>query len=200
MLITKGLGSWVFLASIITTLDLPADSPDERSCGECRLCIDACPTQAITEPYHLDARLCIAYLTIEQDGTIPENLREKTGPWTFGCDICQEVCPHNARQTGSGLELGLAQVLSLRSEQKYQEHFGGTALKRSGREGLLRNACVAAANLGRADLLPLLVGLSSDPSALVREHAAWAVEQLNSILDRRNASEQVPVSSGPVEE
>jgi epoxyqueuosine reductase len=195
MLITKGLGSWVFLASVITTLDLPADSPDERSCGECRLCIDACPTQAITEPYRLDARLCIAYLTIEQDGPIPETLREKTGPWAFGCDICQEVCPHNALSfrrkpesisswtpASAGVTAGLAEILSIRTEDEFQKLFGGTAITRSGREGLIRNACVAAANLGRTDLLPNLTRLTSDPSALVREHAAWAVERLEVLL------------------
>jgi len=180
MLITKGLGSWVFLASVITTLDLPADSPDERSCGECRICIDACPTQAITEPYRLDARLCIAYLTIEQDGPIPENLREKTGPWTFGCDICQEVCPHNTRNTPANLEMGLAQVLSMQTDEEFRDYFGGTALTRAGRVGLIRNACVAAANLGREDLLPQLNALAAeDPSFLVREHAQWAIERLS---------------------
>jgi epoxyqueuosine reductase len=199
MLITKGLGSWVFLASVITTLDIAADSPDERSCGECRLCIDACPTQAITEPYQLDARLCIAYLTIEQDGLIPETLREKIGPWAFGCDICQEVCPHNARSTNADLTLGLAEVLALESEQEFEKRFAGTSMMRSGHDGLIRNACIAAGNLGRTDLLPVLKRLAQNKNPLISEHAAWAVERLGSISDQKNASAPVPVSSGPVE-
>ncbi len=199
MLITKGLGSWVFLASVVTTLDLPVDSPDERSCGECRLCIDACPTQAITEPYCLDARLCIAYLTIEQDGPIPEALREKTGPWAFGCDICQEVCPHNVRSTNANLELGLAEVLALESKQEFETRFAGTSMMRSGHEGLIRNACVAAGNLGRTDLLPVLKRLAQNKNPLISEHAAWAVERLASISDRKNASGPVPISSESAE-
>jgi len=197
MLITKGLGSWVFLASVITTAELPVDSPDERSCGECRLCIDACPTQAITAAFELDARRCIAYLTIEKDGPIPEDLRGKTGPWVFGCDICQEVCPHNARSTGAPMELGLAQILSIGTEEEFQKQFSGTALTRAGRDGLLRNACVAAANLGRADLVPVLKALTVSSSPLLREHASWAIRKIEVISSRTNASEPSPGSAGP---
>jgi epoxyqueuosine reductase len=188
MLITKGLGSWVFLASVVTTLKLPADAPDERSCGDCRLCIDACPTQAITAPYELDPRRCIAYLTIESSQPIPPDLRKAVGPWIFGCDICQDVCPHNARPSNEVLaslepaphtQLGLADILALRSDEEFQRTVTGTALVRAGRDGLLRNACVAAANLGRVDLLPLLRKLAEkDSSSLVREHAAWSVNEL----------------------
>ncbi len=186
MLITQELGSWVFLASVITTLDLAPDAPDERSCGECRLCIDACPTQAITEPFHLDARLCIAYQTIESDGPVPEDLKPKMGGWIFGCDICQEVCPHNSRSlrvipavvSGNDM-LSLSQILCIRNEEEFKKRFAGTAFARAGREGLIRNACVAAANLGRRDLRPELERLSrQDPHAVVRGEAAWALERL----------------------
>jgi epoxyqueuosine reductase len=181
MLITKGLGSWVFLASVITTLDLPADGPDTRTCGQCRLCIDACPTDALQKPYELDARLCISYLTIEQDSAIAEPLREKTGPWMFGCDICQEVCPHNAVTGGPSPHLNLKEVLSIKTDDEFRERFGGTAFMRAGREGLLRNASLAAVHLGRKDLLPLLDALSAEPNESVREQAAWSAKRLRPI-------------------
>ncbi len=179
MLITRGLGSWVFLASVITTLDLPPDRSDERSCGECRLCLAACPTQAITEPYHLDARLCIAYWTIEHGGSLPQDLRKKMGPWVFGCDVCQEVCPHNALDLAGAFEMGLRELLSIPTEDAFAQAFSGTAFMRAGRSGMIRNACVAAANLQRKDLLPQLQALCDDRELVVREHAAWAVEKLS---------------------
>lgn len=182
MLITKGLGSWVFLGSILTTADFPPDVPDERSCGECRLCIDACPTQAITAPFSLDPRRCISYLTIESEKPIPEDLRPGMGGWIFGCDVCQEVCPHNVRgkpPTQDPPMPTLATILSLQSEEDFRQRFAGTPVLRSGREGLVRNACVAAANLGRRDLIGLLQSLSeSDSSPIVREHARWAAQRL----------------------
>lgn len=179
MLITKGLGSWVFLANVVTTLDVPPDAPDDRSCGECRLCIDACPTQAITAPFTLDARRCIAYLTIEQEGPTDQELRGRTEGWIFGCDICQEVCPHNARSSAGGATLPLAEILAISDDDKFHARFAGTPLIRAGRRGLLRNACLAAANLGRHDLVPQLEKLSrQDPHAVVREQAAWALQRL----------------------
>jgi epoxyqueuosine reductase len=189
MLITKGLGSWVFLAVVVTTLELPIDSPDERSCGECRLCIDACPTDAITEPFTLDARRCIAYLTIEKDGPIDAPLRGKMGEWIFGCDVCQEVCPHNVRPMPAAVSellpsgharARLADILAIDGEEDFKALYAGTPLMRAGRESLVRNACVAAANLGRQDLTDRLRILArSDSSPIVREHAVWAVERLS---------------------
>jgi epoxyqueuosine reductase len=183
MLITKGLGSWVFLANVITTLDLPADAPDTRSCGSCRICIDACPTGALDEPYQMDARRCIAYLTIEQKNIIPHRLAEHLQGWVFGCDICQEVCPHNtlrdSQQRHSGMRMRLSEILSLGDEEEFRSKFAGTAFMRAGRAGLLRNACVAAANLERRDLIPRLEALSrGDPHAVVREEATWALQRL----------------------
>lgn len=181
MLITKALGSWVFLASVVTTVELPVDQPDDRSCGDCRLCMDACPTQAITEPYRLDARLCIAYLTIENRQAIPEVLRKKMGPWVFGCDICQEVCPHNSGRTPAAKSLSLREVLSLKTEAEFAERFSGSAMTRSGLKGLLRNACVASAQLKRIDLSPLIAPLAQDADPVLRETARWTLEQLRTI-------------------
>ena len=191
MLITRGLGSWVFLANIITTLELPLDAPDTRSCGDCRLCIDACPTQAITAPYQLDARRCIAYLTIELDGKIENDLRKKTGAWIFGCDICQDVCPHNTRIPTTPVEsfqpiasgpasLSLTEILSIRGEEDFREKCRGTPLMRAERHGLIRNACLAAAHLERRDLIPLIEKLCAPGEhPVIREHANWALGMLN---------------------
>lgn len=151
MLITRGLGSWVFLASVVTSLELPADGPDTRSCGSCTRCIDACPTQAITEAYRLDARKCISYLTIESKDSIPANLATGVGEWVFGCDICQDVCPHNTRlpktpipefqrQAGVGPFLPLGEILSYPKDTEFNARFAGTPLKRTQRSGLQRNA------------------------------------------------------------
>ncbi|HVO33291.1 MAG TPA: tRNA epoxyqueuosine(34) reductase QueG [Elusimicrobiota bacterium] len=188
MLITRGLGSWVFLADVVTTLPLEPDAPDDRNCGTCRLCLDACPTGALVGPYELDARRCIAYLTIESEGSMDPALRRRTAGWMFGCDICQEVCPHNRRAqkssepafAGPGAAASrLAEVLSIETEEEFKARYGGTPFMRAGRAGLLRNACVAAAVLRRFDVMPLLHRRSvSEENALVREHAMWALEEL----------------------
>jgi len=190
MLITRGMGSWVFLANVLTTLELPVDSPDARSCGSCTLCIDACPTQAITEPYHLDARRCISYLTIEAKDQISTEMRSKTGDWLFGCDICQEVCPHNTRlpptpitefkpEQGVGAVVNLSDVLGIKAQADFDRRFSGTPLKRAKRHRLLRNACLVAVNQKRTDLLPQLEALTrEDVHPVVREHARWAVEEM----------------------
>jgi epoxyqueuosine reductase len=96
-IITRHQGSWVFLASLLTNLELERDLPHAGSCGSCTLCLDACPTQALTGPYQIDARRCIAYLSIETKVEVPDDLREKMGDWVFGCDVCQDVCPYNSR-------------------------------------------------------------------------------------------------------
>ncbi len=165
MLITRGMGSWIFLASVLTTLELPVDGPDTRSCGSCTRCIDACPTQAITEPYQLDARRCIAYLTIESKEPIPDSLSTQVGEWVFGCDICQDVCPHNTRlpltpipefqrSAGAGPFLSLETLLSFQSDVDFEQRFAGTPLKRAKRSGLQRNAKVVQKN--QLSKVPLL--------------------------------------------
>lgn len=188
MVISKGFGSWIFLASVVTTLDLPIDAPDLRTCGTCTLCIDACPTGALDTPYQMDPRKCIAYLTIEHRSPIPEPLRKPIGSWLFGCDICQEVCPHNTRPQPTQIPefaplspLTLEEILSISTDEEFEKHFRGMPLYRTKREGLLRNACIVAANTGRIDLKPLLEKqAANDRSPLVQETARWALLELNS--------------------
>jgi epoxyqueuosine reductase len=154
-LINEEIGSWLFLGEIVTTLQLPMDEPAVDRCGTCRRCIDACPTQAITEPYKLDARRCISYLTIEHRGDIDPELAEKFGNWIYGCDICQDVCPWNGRAPAATDEhlqprfetgrLDLRQVLSW-TDQQYREKLRGSAMKRVKLPLLQRNAAIALAN------------------------------------------------------
>ncbi len=155
-LVTKPFGSWVFLAALLTTEELRYDEPfDADYCGSCRACLDACPTGALIEPYRLDARKCISYLTIELRGPIPAELRESLGDRLFGCDACQEACPHNLRtpktaqpafQPGEGMNpVELAELFSL-DEEAFRRRFRHTPLWRAKRPGILRNAAVVSAN------------------------------------------------------
>ena len=186
-LINTGAGSWFFLGEIYTDLALPTDRAAEDRCGTCRACIDVCPTGAITGPYQLDARRCISYLTIELRGSIPEELRPLMGNRIYGCDDCQLVCPWNryARFTDEGgfqprHELDTPALLELFrwSEADFLRIMSGSAIRRIGHACWLRNVAVA---LGNAPYDPLIVrGLqerSEDPSPLVREHVAWALDQ-----------------------
>jgi epoxyqueuosine reductase len=160
MLINKRLGSWFFLAALLTDIELEYDEPYTAShCGTCTRCLDACPTQAFVEPYVLDARRCISYLTIEHRGPIPEELHTGMGNWLFGCDICQEVCPWNRKapvspepafQPQPALQSVDAGQLPTLTEAEFRKLFGHTALARPGREGLVRNAAIVAANAGLA--------------------------------------------------
>ena len=186
-LINTGAGSWFFLGEIYTDMALPTDHAAEDRCGTCRACIDVCPTGAITGPYQLDARRCISYLTIELRGSIPVELRPLMGNRIYGCDDCQLVCPWNryARFTDEGgfqprHELDAPGLLELFrwSEADFLRIMSGSAIRRIGHACWLRNVAVA---LGNAPYDPLIVrGLqerSEDPSPLVREHVAWALNQ-----------------------
>jgi epoxyqueuosine reductase len=178
LLLNQALGSWFFLGTILTSLDLaptlgPAAPPPADLCGSCRRCIDACPTTALVEPYVLDARRCISYLTIELRGSIPEDLREPMGRHVFGCDICQDVCPWNRRAPVTGEEefrprgfpsekkdpengaeslganslfLPKLEWLASMDEKEYRNVFRGSAVKRTKWRGLVRNACIALGN------------------------------------------------------
>jgi epoxyqueuosine reductase len=190
-LINGEVGSYFFIADLIVDLDLAPDQPGTGTCGRCTRCMDQCPTGAIKAPGVVDARLCISYLTIENRGEIPRGLREKIGDWAFGCDVCQEVCPYNktkasnsrwpefSAEAGHGPYLNIEEVLKIRADEEFEEHFAGTPLTRPGRAGLLRNCCVAAGNLKLKEVVPALVrALREDSSALVRGHAAWALGEI----------------------
>ena len=186
--LTRELGSWVFLASVITDLELEPDAPLRKSCGRCAACIPACPTGALT-PYTLDNRRCISYLTIECRGAIPRELRPLIGTWVFGCDICQEVCPVNrsARHATTSyfaapaVDRALPELLPLLAltEEEFAARFRGTAVTRAKRRGLARNVCVALGNIGDPAATPALVrALRLDSEPLVRGHAAWALGRI----------------------
>ena len=188
MLINKRLGSWFFLAAVLLDLELEYDTPHSAShCGTCTRCLDACPTGAFVEPYVLDARRCISYLTIEHRGPIDPDLRAGMQDWLFGCDICQNVCPwnHKAPVTAEPafsvnpdfVATDATELLSL-TEGEFQGRFGHTALARPGRAGLIRNAVIVVANAGDAVAMPALRAALQDCDPLVRETAAWALERL----------------------
>jgi len=158
LLIHQDLGSWIFLAELITNLELEPDKPQFNQCGSCNTCISACPTGALLQPFVLDARRCISYLTIELKSDIPESFRPRMEDWVFGCDICQEVCPYNAHpkttdqscftaSEGVGPWLDLAAVSAIREDQDFKIKFSGTPLLRPKRQGLQRNAAAVAQNL-----------------------------------------------------
>ena len=186
-ILNKKFGSWVFLGELILSLPLDYDRPALDHCGSCTRCIDACPTDALLEPYVLDSRQCIAYLTIELKGSIPEALRPQMGHHIFGCDICQDVCPWNRKRVFTTAEALQAQPdrvhpplaeLAQLTPEAFRARFRRTPLERTKRRGVLRNVCVAMGNSGNAAFIPLLEVLADDEEALIREHAAWALARL----------------------
>jgi epoxyqueuosine reductase len=189
--ISRQFGNWILLAEISTTLELEADTPEKNRCGSCTRCITACPTQAITAPFQLDARLCISYLTIELKGAIPEALRPAIGNRIFGCDDCLAACPWNRFAREGRLmkaharpELatpGLLELLSL-DEAMFKQRFAGTPMLRTKRRGLLRNVCVALGNVAGPDALPALHQAASDAEPLIAEHARWAIQKIEARL------------------
>jgi len=191
MLIHERLGTWFFLAEVLTTLELPPDAPAVDRCGRCVRCIEACPTGAITAPHKLDARRCISYLTIELKGAIPLELRPLIGDRIFGCDDCLEACPWNRfAQVGhetafatrrSTTDFALRDYLKL-SEPEFRDLFRSSPIKRIRRRGFLRNVCVALGNVGTRADLPALEQATHDPEPLIVEHAKWAIERICSRL------------------
>ena len=187
MILTEDQGTWVFLAEVITDLRLEYTKPLKKSCGSCTRCIDACPTGAIVAPYQVDARRCIAYLTIENRGGIPREFRSQIGTRVFGCDICQDVCPVNRYVTadadedflprpGVGPTIPLLPLLEI-TEEEFRNRFEGTPLMRAKRQGLRRNAIVALGNAGDSKAIPALrrVLLDDEETPMLRGHAAWAL-------------------------
>lgn len=186
-LISRSLGNWFLLGAVLTTLELEPDQPQVNRCGSCRRCLDACPTGALTAPFQLDARLCIAYLTIEHKGPIPEELRPAVGRRVFGCDDCLEACPWNRFASQARLlkpyakpELASLDLLALLDldDAAFQDRFRGTPIQRLKRGRLLRNVCVALGNSGDPRAIPALQKAARDPNPLVAEHAAWALERI----------------------
>lgn len=187
MLIDERLGTWFFIAEILTTLELPGDQPVQDRCGTCERCINACPTGAITAPHRLDARQCISYLTIELKGSIPVELRPLIGDRIFGCDDCLKVCPWNrfaqisheagfsARESTTGMSL--REYLGL-TDAQFRQLFKNSPIKRIKRRGFLRNVCVALGNAGDTSDLPALERAAADPEPLIAEHAGWAIRQI----------------------
>ncbi len=194
-LISRSLGNWLFLAEIITTLELPPDEPEKNRCGSCTRCIAACPTQAITGPFQLDARRCISYLTIELKGSIPDEFRSAIGNRIYGCDICLEACPWN-RFAREGATMNkhvrhdldqpeLLELLGL-DDIAFKQRFAGTPLLRTKRRGVLRNVCVALGNVGDETALPALLKAANDAEELIAEHASWAIAQIHRRTARIN--------------
>jgi len=186
-ILNQKLGSWLFLGVILTSLELAPDLPAPDRCGSCTRCIDACPTDALIAPYQLDANRCIAYLTIEKRGAIPEDIREGIGRHVFGCDICQDVCPWNRKapvtsapefQAREGLVNPALDWLAEMTAEQFREKFRGSPVRRTKHGGLRRNAAIAIGNSGDAQFLPLLHRLSEDEDPVVAESARWAKEKL----------------------
>src|SRR5450631_2939089 len=203
LLLNQAMGSWFFLGTIVTSLDLhpslaAAEAPPPDLCGSCTRCIDACPTDALVEPYVLDARRCISYLTIELRGAIPPELREPIGRHVFGCDICQDVCPWNRRapvtappnfqprrnKEHSLFSPELEWLISL-TEEEFRDVFRGSPVKRAKWRGLVRNACVAIGNSGlrpgeprHGEIRARLSELAASGDANLAEHARWALGRL----------------------
>ncbi len=187
MLVSREHGSWLFLGAIFTTTELPPDTPEADHCGSCRRCLDVCPTAAFPAPYQLDARRCLAYLSIEHKGHIPAEFRRAMGNRIFGCDDCLAVCPWNkfaatAREARFHARVEtdnppLAELLEL-DDAAFRARFADTPVKRTGRDRFVRNVLIAAGNSGDRTLLPRIETLLGDASPLVRAMAVWAMRQL----------------------
>jgi epoxyqueuosine reductase len=213
LLLNQSYGSWLFLGAIVTSLDLMpslgfAEAPPPDLCGKCRRCLDACPTGALVEPYLMDARRCISYLTIELRGSIPEEFREPIGWNVYGCDICQDVCPHNRnapvtsvpefqprlKNSPKSLLRPSLEWLAEMSEVEFRETFRNNAMKRTKWAGLVRNACIALGNAGvredsadRKHIEVLLGRLADSKIPAVAESALWALGRIQQRPNNRGA-------------
>lgn len=186
-LIHPTFGSYLLLGVALLDVVLPpTDHREFPTCGSCTRCLDACPTGALVAPGVLDARRCLAYLTIEHRGPIPEELRTKLGPWVFGCDICQDVCPWNRRVAAAHADTTVPQEATLMlpeilrmSAEAFHGRFRRTAIWRATATGLARNAAVVLGNLGQPAAIPSLTrAAATHPDSIVRDHAAWALTRL----------------------
>jgi len=187
-LVSRQFGSWLFLGAVFTTFELPPDTPETDHCGQCRACLDICPTAAFPAPYRLDARRCISYLTIEHKGQIPRELRPLMGNRIYGCDDCLAVCPWN-KFAVAGREAKLAAREGLRAppladlarldDGAFRALFAKSAVKRIGRARFVRNVLIAIGNSGDANLAAEAERLLDDASPLVRGAAVWALGRLD---------------------
>jgi epoxyqueuosine reductase len=186
-LVSREFGSWLFIGSIFTTLEIEPDESETDHCGSCRRCLDICPTQAFTAPYQIDARRCISYLTIEHKGHIAREFRAAMGNRIYGCDDCLAVCPWNsfasvAREAKFHARAELAapslKDLSRLDDAPFRNLFRNSPVKRTGRDRFIRNVLIAIGNSGDAALAPEAERLLADPSPLVRAMAVWALSRL----------------------
>jgi epoxyqueuosine reductase len=206
-LVSRALGSWLFLGEIYLPLELEPDPPESDHCGECRRCLDVCPTRAFPASYRLDARRCISYLTIEHKGHIDAELRPLMGNRIYGCDDCLAVCPWNkfARPTHEPGLTGRAELASARlaelaalDDRGFRARFSGSAIKRIGRDRFVRNVLIAIANSGERELLSAVRPLLADPSPLVRAMAVWALCRLADPTEQMTArAARLPAESDP---
>jgi len=189
MLINKRRGSWLFLAALLTDVELQPDQPHNSAhCGTCTRCLDACPTDAFPEPYVLDASKCVSYLTIElRDQPVPHDLRTGIGDWLFGCDVCQDVCPWNrkapeASDPAFAIDPQIAKTNAIEllqmSAAEFDARYGKTPLARPGRKGMLRNAAIVLGNAGDPAAIAVLHAALKNSEPLIRGSAAWALGQL----------------------
>jgi epoxyqueuosine reductase len=186
-LVSRQLGSWFFIGSILTTADLPLDEPEPDHCGSCQACLDVCPTKAFDGPGRIDARRCISYLTIEHKGEIAEEFREAIGNRIYGCDDCLAICPWNkfaeiSREAKFSaradlIEPALSELLKL-DDAAFRAKFSGSPIKRIGRDSFIRNCLIAAGNSNDKNLGPSVRPHLSDPNRLVSDMASWALQRL----------------------
>jgi epoxyqueuosine reductase len=202
LVINPFYGSWFFLGEILTTAQLHTVNKENnnrlinssKDCGDCDLCVKACPTDALLGDYSIDASKCIAYLTLEYDGIIPVPLRSRMKNWIYGCDACQLVCPYNKKTEETeepdfkreiaGTSCDLKKILDIKTDEEFVSLFAGSPLMRAKRVRLIRNACIAAANSRLHGLLPGLKKLASNSNSIIKEHASWAV----TVLEERAAA------------
>ena len=208
--LNRELGSWFFLGEILLDIPLEYDQPDWDFCGSCTRCIEACPTEAIVEPYLLDSRRCISYLTIELREDIPETLRPLMDNLVFGCDICQDVCPWNSKALASTVpqfeprqenRRPKLRELSRLSPEEFRLRFRRSPVKRAKWSGFMRNVAVAMGNAGDPEMILELTHLLNSENAMVRRHAAWALARIGTEAARQSLRQraQVETDSSTVE-
>lgn len=204
-LINTERGSLFLIGALLLTIGLEPDPPAVGACGTCAICLNACPTGALVAPYTLDARKCISYLTIEQKGSISADLRERSGNWVFGCDVCQDVCPFNHPRTNAPLRAAptseprfaarqwaasppLTGLLRM-SHETFRQAYQGSPVTRAKWRGMMRNACTAAGNSSDATLIEPLTDLAHGGDEMIAEHARWAIKRIKAGAGRSDGAD-----------